>query len=79
MISRSLLPDGGSSSSNNNSNSSSKPKTHDDYVTESPIQKANGQEAKLELMKEVTKGILTVRGWQGAGSHRFAICLLDGS
>lgn len=73
-----LQPDGGSSSSNNNSNNSSKPKTHDDYVAESPIQKANGQEAKLELMKEITKGILTVRGWQGAGNHRFAyIFLMD--
>lgn len=57
---------------------SSKPKTHDDYVTESPIQHGGGQQAKLELMKEVKKGILTARGWQGPGNHRFAyIFLMD--
>lgn len=69
---------GVSSSNNTNANSSSKPKTHDEYVTESPIQKANGQEAKLELMKEVEKGILTIQGWQGAGNHRYGyIFLMD--
>lgn len=55
---------------------SSKPKTHDDYVTESPIQHGGGQQAKLELMKEVKKGILTARGWQGPGNLRFAYVFL---
>ncbi|EOH1646710.1 N-acetylmuramoyl-L-alanine amidase [Enterococcus faecium] len=67
---------GGSSSNNTNDNNSSKPKTHDDYVTESPIQKANGQEAKLELMKEVKTGVLTVGGWQGPGNHKYGFVFL---
>lgn len=63
---------------NTSGTASSKPKTHDDYVTESPIQHGGGQQAKLELMKEVKKGILTTRGWQGPGNHRFAyIFLMD--
>lgn len=63
---------------NTSGTASSKPKTHDDYVTESPIQHGGGQQAKLELMKEVKKGILTARGWQGPGNHRFAyIFLMD--
>lgn len=70
------------SGSNSNSGSSntnnSKPKTHNDYVTESPIQRAGGQQAKLELMKEVKRGVLTARGWQGPGNHRFGyIFLMD--
>lgn len=61
---------------NTSGTASSKPKTHDDYVTESPIQHGGGQQAKLELMKEVKKGILTARGWQGPGNHRFAYVFL---
>ncbi|WP_165005991.1 MULTISPECIES: N-acetylmuramoyl-L-alanine amidase [unclassified Enterococcus] len=51
-------------------------KTHDDYVTESPIQSANGQQAKLELMKEVNYGVLSVNGWQGPGTHKYAAVFL---
>lgn len=61
---------------NTSGTASSKPKTHDDYVTESPVQHGGGQQAKLELMKEVKKGILTARGWQGPGNHRFAYVFL---
>lgn len=61
---------------NTSGTASSKPKTHDDYVTKSPIQHGGGQQAKLELMKEVKKGILTARGWQGPGNHRFAYVFL---
>ncbi|OTP27713.1 N-acetylmuramoyl-L-alanine amidase [Enterococcus mundtii] len=61
---------------NTSGTASSKPKTHDDYVTESPIQHGGGQQAKLELMKEVKKGILTARGWQGPSNHRFAYVFL---
>lgn len=69
---------GGSSNAGSNNTNNSKPKTHDDYVTESPIQHGGGQQAKLELMKEVKRGILTARGWQGPGNHRFAyIFLMD--
>ncbi|HGF7174110.1 N-acetylmuramoyl-L-alanine amidase [Enterococcus hirae] len=69
---------GYNSASGSSSSGNTKPKTHDDYVTESPIQRAGGQQAKLELMKEVRKGILTARGWQGADNHRFAyIFLMD--
>ncbi|MGM9903573.1 hypothetical protein A5844_000863 [Enterococcus sp. 10A9_DIV0425] len=53
-------------------------KSHDNLVIESPIQKSGGQQAKLEVMKEAVPGILSVKGWQGPGNHRYGyIFLMD--
>lgn len=64
------------SAGSNNSNSS-KPKTHNDYVRESPIKRVNSFQAKIEHMNEDTRGKLTISGWAGAAFDYGYVFLKD--